>query len=190
MLAFSDDFDEIIEDLDALSRKFMRRFQKEMDKIFMDIGSGKIKGTWETREINEPHAKGFILQGRFGFDESLEPLEPLRPLRRRPLPENPFELPKNEAEDVREPLTDVFNEENMMTVYVELPGEEKEDIQLRFANDGLEVKAKNFYKIIELPGRDLETGSLTSEYKNGVLKVTIPKKKEHRKEHVGQEKMV
>lgn len=185
-MAFSDDFDEMIEDLDALSKRLMRSFQKEMDKIFRDIGSGKIKGTWETREVNEPHVKGFIIQGRFGFGESLEPLEPLRPLRRRPLPENPFELPKNEAEDTREPLTDIFNEENTTTVYVELPGDEKEDIQLRFANGGLEVKTKNFYKIIELPSRDLETGSLKSEYKNGVLKVTIPKKKER----IGQEKMV
>lgn len=186
MLAFSDDFDEMTEDLDALSRKLMKRFQKEMDKIFTDVGSGKIKGVWETREIDEPHVKGFIVRGRFGFDESLEPLEPMKPLRRRPLPEKPFDLSKKETEETREPLTDVFNEENTITVYVELPGEEKEDIQLRFTNGGLEVKAKSFYKIIELPSGNLETNSLTSEYKNGVLKVTIPKKKEYRREHTGE----
>ncbi len=188
-MAFSDDFDDMFEDLDTLNRRLMKRFQKEIDEMFREITSGKIKGAWETREINEPQAKGFIIQGRFGFNESLEPIEPLKPPRRRPLPENPFELSKNEAKDIREPLTDIFNEEDATKIYVELPGEEKEDIQLHFREDGLEVKAKNFYKIIELPKSNLDTNSMTSECKNGVLKITIPKKKQSHREHIGQERM-
>jgi len=189
-LAFSDDFDGMIENLDALNRRLMREFQKEIDEIFKGIRSGKMKGTWETREINEPQAKGYIIQGRFGFNESLEPIEPLKPPKRRPLPEIPFKLPRGEAEDIREPLTDVFDEDDATTIYVELPGEEKENIRLHLKEDSLEVKAKNFYKIIELPKRDLNTESLTSEYKNGVLKITIKKKKELYKGHVGQERRV
>ncbi|MCJ7632557.1 Hsp20/alpha crystallin family protein, partial [Candidatus Bathyarchaeota archaeon] len=189
-LAFSDDFGDMSEDLDNLNRRLMKKFQKEIDEMFREITSGKIKGTWETREINEPQAKGFIIQGRFGFNESLEPLDPLKPPRRRPLPENPFELSKSEAKDTEESLTDIFNEEDSTTIYVELPGEKKEDIRLRFIEDGLEVKAKNFYKIIELPRSNLDTSSLTSECKNGVLKITIRKKKRTYKEHARQERMV
>jgi HSP20 family molecular chaperone IbpA len=189
-LAFSDDFGDMFEDLDNLNRRLMKKFQKEIDEMFREITSGKIKGTWETREINEPQAKGFIIQGRFGFNESLEPIEPLKPPRRRPLPENPFELSKSEAKDTEESLTDIFNEEDATKIYVELPGEEKEDIRLRFIEDGLEVKAKNFYKIIELPRSNLDTSSLTSEYKNGVLKITIRKKERTYKEHARQERMV
>jgi len=190
MLVFSDDFGDMFEDLDHLNRRLMKKFQKEIDEMFREITSGKIKGTWETREINEPQAKGFNIQGRLGFNESLEPLDPLKPPRRRPLPENPFELSKSEAKDTRELLTDIFNEEDSTTIYVELPGEKKEDIRLRFIEDGLEVKAKNFYKIIELPRSNLDMSSLTSECKNGVLKITIRKKERSYKEHSGQERMV
>jgi HSP20 family molecular chaperone IbpA len=189
-LVFSDDFGDMFEDLDNLNRRLMKKFQKEIDEMFREITSGKIKGTWETREINERQAKGFIVQGRFGFDESLEPLDPLKPPRRRPLPENPFELSKSEAKDTREPLTDIFNEEDATKIYVELPGEKKEDIQLHFREDGLEVKAKNFDKILALSKSNLDMNSLTSEYKNGVLKITIPKKKQSHREHAGQERMV
>ena len=189
-MAFSDDFGDMFEDLDTLNRRLMKKFQKEIDEMFREITSGKIKGAWETREINEPQAKGFIIQGRFGFNESLEPIEPLKPPRRRPLPENPFELSKNEAKDTREPLTDIFNEEDATKIYVELPGEKKEDLRLRFIEDGLEVKAKNFDKILALSKSNLDTNSLTSEYKNGVLKITIRKKERSYKEHAGQERMV
>lgn len=189
-MAFSDDFGDTFEDLDNLNRRLMKKFQKEIDEMFREITSGKIKGAWETREINEPQAKGFIIQGRFGFNESLEPIEPLKPPRRRPLPENPFELSKSEAKDTREPLTDVFDEEGATKIYVELPGERKEDIRLRFIEDGLEVKAKNFYKILALSKSNLDTSSLTSECKNGVLKITIRKKERSYKEHPGQERMV
>jgi len=189
-LAFNDDFGDIFENLDALNRRLMKRFQKEIDEIFREIGSEKIKGTWETKEINEPQAKGFIIQDRFSFDESLEPLEPLKPPKRRPLPKIPFTLSKNVVEDSREPLTDIFDKEDAITIYVELPGEEKEDIQLHLREDGLEVKAKNFFKIIKLPKSNLETDPLTSEYKNGVLKITISKKKQSHKGHTGQERMV
>ncbi|KPV64181.1 MAG: Small heat shock protein HSP16.5 [Candidatus Bathyarchaeota archaeon BA2] len=65
-----------------------------------------------------------------------------------------------------------------MKLYVELPGVEKNDIQLNVTEGRAEVKAKNFYKVIDLPTRDVEFEKATANYKNGVLEVLIPKTKE------------
>ena len=56
-------------------------------------------------------------------------------------------------------------------------GVEKTDIQLNVTQDQAEVKAKNFHKAIDLPTKDVEFDKATANYKNGVLEVTIPKKK-------------
>jgi HSP20 family protein len=189
-LSFEDDFDEIFGDYDFFNGKFMKKIQKDIEEIFKSVKSGKLKGTWETREINEPGVKGYIFRGRFGSDEALEPLEPLKPLKRRPMPEKPFELPNAAFKEVREPLTDVFEEENAIKIYVELPGEEKEDIQLNVNGGNVEVKTKNFYKKIELPNKNIVRETATSEYKNGVLKITILKNVNLRKEDADKQRMV
>jgi len=187
-MSSDNDFDEIF-NLDVFNSGFVKRFQREIDEIFKEIKNGKIKGTWETREINQPGVKGYIIQGHFGTDESLEPFEPLKPSKRRPLPEKPFELPKNALKETREPLTDIFEEGNATKIYVELPGEEKEDVHLKATEDSIEIKAKNFYKMIELPNRRADKKAITSKYKNGVLEVTIPKK-ELRKNDAEKERLV
>jgi len=189
-LTFDSDFDEILGNFDYFNSRLMKRFQTEIDEIFKEIKNGKIKGAWETREINEPGVKGYIIQGRFGTDQAQEPFEPLRPPRRRPLPEKPFELPKDAPEETREPLTDIFEEENATKIYVELPGEEKEEIHIEITEDSIEVKTRNFYKMIELPNKHITKETITSKYKNGILEITIPKKIRLRKEDAEKEKQV
>jgi HSP20 family protein len=189
-LSFDSDFDEIFGDFDFFNTKFMKRFQSQMDEIFKEIKNGKLDGTWETRQIKEPSVNGFIIMGRFSSDQAQEPFEPLKPLRRRPMPENPFELPKNAPRETREPLTDIFEEENATKIYVELPGEEKEDIHLKVTEDSIEVKAKNFHRIIDLPNRHIAKETVTSKHKNGVLEITIPKKMGLRKKDAEKERMV
>lgn len=189
-MQFDDDFEDVFSGFDFFETRFMKRMRSEMEQMIKDLESGKIKGTWERRDINEPGVKGYIIQGRFGMPDSLEPLEPMKPSRRRPLPENPFELPKRAVDEVREPLTDIFEEENATKIYIELPGEEKEDIQLKLEDGGIEVKAKHFYKMIELPTRHIDNGTVKTEYRNGVFQVTIPKKTQLRNEDTKKEKMV
>ena len=188
-MSFGENFDEIFGNF-AFNSKFRKKIQEEIDTIFKEVKSGKLKGTWETKEINEPGMKGWIFMGSFGSDEALEPLDPLRPQRRRPMPERPFEVPKTALEEMREPLADVFEEENAIDVYVELPGEEKKDIKLKVKEDSVEVKAKSFYKKIDLPNNNVAAERMTSEYKNGVLRITLPKKASLRKEDAEKQKMV
>jgi len=180
-LSFDDDFGDIFEDFDIF--KLMRKSQNELEKILKRIRSGEIEGLWEIKQIDEPDMKGFEIRGRFGTEEplhSLEPLEPLKPSKRRPLRERPFEVPKTALKEMREPLVDIFEENSVVKVYVELPGVEKDDIKLNLGEGCIEVKAKNFYKTIDLATRHIATNGVSTQYKNGVLEITLPKMKELR----------
>ena len=89
----------------------------------------------------------------------------------------PLKLPKQIKDEVREPLTDVFEDRDNVKLYVELPGVEKSDIQLNVTDAHAEIKAKNFHKVIDLPTGDVEFDKASANYKNGVLEVIIPKVK-------------
>lgn len=176
-------FDEFFEDSDAFNNSFMKRMQKIMKEIDEAAKSGRLKGKWDINQIDRPSVKGFIIQGHFRSDQPSEPLdpfnpfEPLNPRRRRPMPKRPFEVSEDVLKELREPLTDVYEEEKLIKIYVEVPGEEKDDIQLNIAAGKAEVKAKNFYKVIDLPTNNVNFKKVTSKYKNGVLEITIPKRK-------------
>lgn len=173
------DFDDIFGDFDIFNKDFIKRIQKEMKELEEATKNGKLDGKWDFKEIDRPSVKGFVIRGFFSSDkplEPMEPLDPLKPLRRRPplLSATPIKIPKDE---IREPLTDVIEEEKAVKVYVELPGEEENDIITDFAGGKLEVKAKNFHKTIDLPTEGINTRKVESKYKNGVLEITILKKK-------------
>mgnify|MGYP001040862732 CR=1 FL=1 len=184
------DFDEIFGDLEIFNRKFMKKFQIDLDEIMRKIENGEMKGSWKITRIDEPGADGYVIHGRIGSDDSADPIEPLKPLKRRPLPEKPFDIPRAGLEEKREPLVDVFEDENTIRIYVEMPGEEKENMELNLTEGNVEVKGKNFHKIVELPKRNITTGIMSSKYKNGVLEITIQKKENPFREFADKEKMV
>lgn len=155
--------DEFFRERDSYFKKLTERMFKEMGEIETAIRSGKLKGEWDIKPIKEPGVKGYVAKGRFQLGE-------------------PLRLPKQAIDEVREPLADVFEEKDHIKLYIELPGVEKEDIQLNITNSQAEVKAKNFYKNIDLPTRDIKFDKATANYKNGVLEVTIPKTKQATKE--------
>jgi len=152
------DFGEIFGDSDDFFKKLAKRMFREMEELERAIRSGELRGEWDIHQIEEPDTKGFVARGRLQMDK-------------------PLKLPTQVTDEVREPLTDVFQDKENVRLYVELPGAEKNDIQLNIKDGRAEVKAKNFYKTIELPTKDLEPERATTNYKNGVLDVTIPKKK-------------
>jgi HSP20 family protein len=189
-MSFNDDFDEMFSGFDAFDSQFFKKMRAQIDNILKQIKNGELEGTLEKREIKDPNVDGFIIIGRFGSNKALEPFEPIKPLNRRPLPENPFELPKTSQKEIREPLTDIFEADNATKIYIELPGEEKEDIRLDVVNNGIEIRANNFYKKIKLPNMNVPKEVLSTNYKNGVLEITIPKKPKLRKEDTKKEKLV
>jgi len=81
-------------------------------------------------------------------------------------------------DEVREPLVDLFDEGDMVSIVVELPGVEEKDIQTEVSGDTLKLttatKGRTYAKEIELPCA-VDEGKLESFYKNGVLEIRLPK---------------
>ena len=178
---FNFDIEQVLREIETFRNKFTKDMDVEMENIEKAIRSGKLKGKWDFKKISEPGVKGYIVYGQFSADhplepsEPLEPFDPLRPSRREPTPGRSFKIPSEESEEIREPLTDIFEEEKALKLYVELPGEEKEDIQLNIAGAKVEVKSNKFYKEMNLPTRNIVVDKTSTKYKNGVLEITIPK---------------
>lgn len=87
----------------------------------------------------------------------------------------------------REPLTDIIEGDNDVAITVEIPGVEKEDIDLNATDNTLEIHVdtpqRKYQKILDLPcGVKPKTTKAT--YKNGILDVTI-QRKEKKKDDEG-----
>jgi len=152
------------DDIEPYFKKIIDRMLREMAEFDEAMKSGKMQGEWNIRPIEGPGVKGYVAQRQFRFGN--KPYESNEPLT----------VPKEELDDVREPLVDVFEDKDAVKLYVELPGVEKDDIQFSVNGRHAEAKAKSFYKQIALPTRDIEFDKVSANYKNGVLQVTIPKK--------------
>ena len=80
----------------------------------------------------------------------------------------------------REPLADVMATDGEVKVIVELPGVEKKDVKLHSTEKVLTVSVdtpqRKYHKEIELPTR-VDPKQAKASYKNGVLEVTLQKKK-------------
>ena len=81
--------------------------------------------------------------------------------------------------DKREPLVDVIEREGDITVIIELPGVNKNQIKLNTTDRMLTISApgeeSDFYKEIKLPAA-VNSKSAKANYKNGVLEVCLQKK--------------
>jgi HSP20 family protein len=82
------------------------------------------------------------------------------------------------VDGVREPLVDVFDEADRVTIIAEIPGVEEKNIKIEVKDDILELEAedsdKKYYKEVLLPSK-VKKESLCSTYKNGVLEITLTK---------------
>ena len=82
------------------------------------------------------------------------------------------------VEEEREPITDVFDEKEEIRVYAEMPGVNQEDVKLDLKGDILDISAqtgdRKYHKEVLLPAK-VNTETLTSSYKNGILEISIKK---------------
>ena len=94
------------------------------------------------------------------------------------------------------PAIDIKDEEDKLVVTTDLPGINKEDVEINLKEDMLEISAKSgkeketeeegylrreraytrFYRAVRLPTSVKEEGS-TAKIENGVLTITLPKMK-------------
>ena len=89
-----------------------------------------------------------------------------------------------ELEGYREPLVDVSDDEKNVYVTAELPGVEKEQINLQVDENTIIIKTdvpeRKYYKVIELPER-VKPETAKASYQNGILDVTIEKEQPKKK---------
>lgn len=97
----------------------------------------------------------------------------------------PLKTPKGAStiSEEREPLTDIIEGDDDVAVTVEIPGVEKENIDLNVTEDMLEITVdtpqRKYHKRVDLPC-DVKPKTTKATYKNGVLDVVI-KRKEKKK---------
>lgn len=98
-------------------------------------------------------------------------------------PETRMGRPRINIREQREPLVDILETDGEVRVIAELPGVEKKDIKLHGTENTLTVSVetpqRKYHKKVELPA-EVDPKQAKSSYKNGVLEVTMPKKKEER----------
>jgi len=83
---------------------------------------------------------------------------------------------KRLVDEVREPLVDIFDEEDILLVIAELPGVGEDDIQVKVNDDRLKLstrtRGRRYAKEVNLP---CLTDTVKSTYKNGILKIRLHK---------------
>jgi HSP20 family protein len=88
----------------------------------------------------------------------------------------------------REPLTDVIECDEEVSVTVELPGVEKRDIDLRATEKALEISVdtpqRKYHKIVSF-NVEVKPETTRATYKNGVLDVSIQRKNKKNVEDKG-----
>jgi len=95
---------------------------------------------------------------------------------------------KSGISEDREPITDIIEGKKDVSVTVEIPGVEKEDIDLRVTERDLEITVdtphRKYHKNIYLPA-EVKPQTTKATYKNGILDVVIQRKCLYKDEEKG-----
>jgi HSP20 family protein len=109
---------------------------------------------------------GFTI--RVGLGDEGPTLEPFGNIRRD------IKSGRTEVQEVREPLVDVFEEEDHLLVQAELPGISKEDVRIGTKEDVLTISAergdRRYRKEVLLP-RDVSLKKMQISCNNGILEI-------------------
>jgi len=147
----------LIEDLAKLAEE-SRSYRKEID---FGGKRGVIDFSVRTGPLTESGGRSFARPRR-------------QTVRRSPSVQIPVDLVEKS-----EPLVDIFDEGDSIKVMAEIPGVEKDDINLEIAEDLLTVKVDTptgkYYKEVKLP-TVVERETVESTYRNGILEVKLKKR--------------
>jgi HSP20 family protein len=87
--------------------------------------------------------------------------------------------PFKEIQDKREPLIDVVSSDKDVKVIAEVPGVDKQDIDVTVTEKSVTISVdredRRYYKELDLPGV-VDPKAAKSNYNNGVLEITLPLK--------------
>ncbi len=155
------DFDYFFDDFE----EEFRRMNERISRIFNELSR-------HMSDVQGPFVYGFTM--KIGPDG-------------KPRIEEFGNVPKvgfGELEGYREPLVDVSDDEKNVYVTAELPGVEKDQINLQVDETTVTIKTdvpdRKYYKVIELPER-VKPETAKASYHNGILDVTIEKEQPKKK---------
>jgi HSP20 family protein len=93
---------------------------------------------------------------------------------------------KPQIQEKNEPFIDVIDSDKEIYITAEIPGIEKENINVELTKDSLILNVKHpergFNKEINLPA-EINKKPVEAKYNNGVLSITLKKRKEKKKGH-------
>jgi len=148
-------FDEFFGREFEMFDEIIERMMRDFDELFRRATSGEFK----------PIIRGFSV--RIGPDGKPE----IREFGTKP--------PIREDIEERKPLIDVIETDDEIQVIAEMPGVNKEDIELNASETSLEIKAegesRKYYEVVSLPA-EVIPDSARARYNNGVLEVVLKKK--------------
>lgn len=149
---------------DDLEKQFKRDWQY-MNRIMQNAMSGKTKPP----EEGGPYVYGWSLRvgpdGKPRFREfgNVSASEGMRP---------------QQLSSTREPLVDVVEKDDTITITAELPGVAKEDIDLEVTEDMLTINVEDeereYYKEVYLP-TEVNAEEAEATYRNGILDIELHK---------------
>ncbi|MEZ0345071.1 MAG: archaeal heat shock protein Hsp20 [Infirmifilum sp.] len=161
-----------MEDFDQWFRR-VRKLMEDMDKMFEDIMREPFLEEGGRSRVIGPYYYGFSVEiGPDGVPKVRE-WGNIRPGPIRPV-----------VKDTIEPFTDVFDEGDHYRIIMDLPGVEKDQINVETTENSLVVSTtgeRKYYKEVSLK-EPIKPESAKAQYKNGVLTITVEKKEKKAKE--------
>lgn len=158
-------------EMDENFEKMLRQIQKMWEMAIQDIPS-----------MNIGPDKSFI----YGLNVNIGPDGKPNIQEFGNLPKRIYDE-ENPIPDDIEPLTDVIEDDEYVSITVEIPGVDKDDIDLDVKENTLEINVegseRKYHKLIDLPSKVFpDTAHAT--YKNGVLDIIL-KRRERKKGNKG-----
>jgi HSP20 family protein len=166
---FFDDIDRMFREMEKIEEEF-KTFASQVPKDY--VRERKLPNGKTVRELG-PFVYGYSI--KIGSDGKPEIREfgNVKSSRLGP-----------QVKEEREPLVDVIETDGEVHIVVELPGVEKNAIKLHGTEDTLTISVdtpqRKYYKEITLPAK-VKVKEAKTQYKNGVLEVTMPKTAEIKK---------
>lgn len=191
-MAWEEDFPDLFRDWFGRRRRhpwfgdFFQDFDRMMEEMFKEATSSVPKES--VREHKLPDGSIVRQMGPIVYGYSMTIGPDGKPVIREfgnvkpSLKATPLGVPRPglELKEEREPLVDTVVEDSTVKVVVELPGVERNDINLqateRTLTISVDTKDRKYRKELDLPA-EVDPDSTSAAYKNGVLEVTLTRRK-------------
>jgi HSP20 family protein len=167
---FFEDIDKVFHDMEKMMEEEFKNFTSQVPRDY--VRERKLPDGSTAREWG-PFVYGYSIKiGPDGKPEISE-FGNVKPGRTGP-----------QVKEEREPLVDIIETNGEVHIVVELPGVEKKDIKLHGTEDKLSISVdtpqRKYSKEVALPSK-VNVKEAKTQYKNGVLEITLPKTKEGKK---------